>query len=932
MDNNLEDLKKQVKASITDMVSNGKISEASMLIDEYLKVINDDDALSIKAVILIMQEEFVTAKEVIEKGLKINQNNFDLNYNLAYIYEKLNEKNLAINQYKVSYEICSEETMRNEILKTINNISSTNIKNKYNYKLKIVFFVKQGMDNFLGDIIKGLSEHYEVKKIIVTQYNQIDEGMKEADICWFEWCDELIEYGSKHELAKSKLIICRLHRYEAFTDYIKRVEWTNVDKTIFVSEHIRDIVRNKVNIPLINCNVIYNGINLDKFRYIERKKGFNLAWIGYINLRKNIILVLQYFNELIKVDKRYQLHIAGSFQDEALLYYVEDIVTRLNLKSNIHFHGFIANDIINEWLNDKSYIVTGSIAEGHPVGVMEAMASGLKPVIHYFPGAEEFYPKEYLYYSFEDFMKIITEDKYNSKDYRDFIECNYALSNQIEKIQGLINLLCDNQKIGLSIEEIKSKVIEDKINSLEANFNIDSDNIENTEALFDYLLQIGDEERYMRYLSEWFVRSRYDLTSRFNYYYSNMYRKLNGYTRFKYIDEMAYIEMERIGMKFYQSFKSMYFNSRKTYINNENQKVLFVLNGLDIEQSVTQFFINYIEQGVNTNFKYSVLSLLNENEFSNSKKSIDYFRTLNIDLLIPHSNTIEEKVKEFYKFIGTCNFDYVIYQSLYYAPIGVLLYPLFEGRCKLIGKIQFQQPEPYFDKKVDFVYTYIKKDNCSKNIFDPICPINTDIIDKNLNIKELLDIENNKKVIISIGRAIKYKNHEFWNFVIKLVTNIDDTCFVVFGCKYDDYKEYVPDKLVKEKKIYFAGFNLNASAYLKSCNFYLNSYPGGGFSLEEAYYAKLPIITFYEEENNNNQYDAMIISYMITAYLYNDAENIFPKTGDFEGLFEFAKKLIEDINFRSYVEKHRAIIPDNLKFSNFVEELEKYIKNFIKSN
>ena len=39
-----------------------------------------------------------------------------------------------------------------------------------------------------------------------------------ADICWFEWCDELVAYGSKLSIAKEKRIICRLHSYEAFTD------------------------------------------------------------------------------------------------------------------------------------------------------------------------------------------------------------------------------------------------------------------------------------------------------------------------------------------------------------------------------------------------------------------------------------------------------------------------------------------------------------------------------------------------------------------------------------------------------------------------------------------------------------------------------------------------------------------------------------------
>ena len=70
----------------------------------------------------------------------------------------------------------------------------------------MIFFVKQGLDSFLPDIIEGLSDEYETRKIIINELNQIDEGMKWADICWFEWCDELVIYGSQLELAKEKRI------------------------------------------------------------------------------------------------------------------------------------------------------------------------------------------------------------------------------------------------------------------------------------------------------------------------------------------------------------------------------------------------------------------------------------------------------------------------------------------------------------------------------------------------------------------------------------------------------------------------------------------------------------------------------------------------------------------------------------------------------
>lgn len=83
--------------------------------------------------------------------------------------------------------------------------------------------------------------------------------MEWADICWFEWCDELIEYGSKHRLAESKKVICRLHSYEAFDLYLNNIDWNNIDKIIFVSQKIKSVVLERYNID--NKGSIYSKWN-----------------------------------------------------------------------------------------------------------------------------------------------------------------------------------------------------------------------------------------------------------------------------------------------------------------------------------------------------------------------------------------------------------------------------------------------------------------------------------------------------------------------------------------------------------------------------------------------------------------------------------------------------------------------------------------------
>lgn len=798
-------------------------------------------------------------------------------------------------------------------------------------KMKLAFFVRLGLDSFLGDIIEGLSQEYEIKKIIVTEYKQIEDGMQWADICWFEWCDELIAYGSKLELAGEKKVICRLHSYEAFTDYINNVTWNSIDKLIVVGAHIKDFIVQNFNIDEKIISVIPNGIDEKKWTYKERENGFNIAYVGYINYKKGHMLLLHTFKAIYDEDNRYKLYIAGVFQDNRDVLYYNQMVRELGLENNVIYEGW-QNDL-DKWLEDKNCILCTSVLESQNISVMQAMCKGIKPIIHNFVGARVIYPSQYVWNTITEAVEMIFDKKYTSKVYRSFIKERYSLNDQLIKIKDLLISSSEKgSKENLNyINPDHLRKSSDQVDLMKTKFMVNSDDMTNTEALFDYLLSINDEESYMKYLSEWFIRSKYELTFKFNYYYGNMYRRFTSYSRFKYMQQNVYEEMDKIGERILDENYLTYFNNKKMSLKENKRKILFILNGLDIHQSVTQFFINYLESSENAKDRYSVLSLLNKNEFNNSKESIEYFNNLNVNLLVPISNSIEDKIKEFYTYISEENFDYVVYQSLYFAPIGILLYPLLKKVCKIIGKIQFQQPEDYFDKKLDFCYTYIKKDNCCENIFELISPINTELVDKNLNIRTLFNIDRKKKVVISIGRSIKYKNNEFWNFVIKLINEIDDICLVVFGGDYSEFEEYVPSKLIQECKVIFAGFNLEASSYLKSCDFYLNSYPGGGYSLEEAYYAELPIITFCKEENNE-AFDVMNASYMAPAYLYNNAKTIFPKTGDFDKLLSYSKKLIQDDSFRNTVKMNRKIESNILKFEYFVKEFEKYMDNIANNN
>lgn len=434
------DTSSKVKNKIQYLIEENDLENAKYLLDEYRKIgYHDFEYHNFRGIISMIDNDYELAIQNFKIGLLYNDSSFDLNYNLAFAYEGIKEHSKAHWHYNKCTELeCSLET-KIELENKLRALENEREIKYYNYDKKIVFFVKKGMDSFLGDIVDNVSRHYNALKIIVTEYNQIDLAMKWADICWFEWCDELVVYGSKLDISRKKYILCRLHRYEVFTDYPKKVFWENVDKLMIVTEHLKKFLNDIM--PRINNMVeivtINNGVNLDKFSFKERTIGFNIAYVGYIHQRKNPVLLLQIIKKLTNIDKRYKLYIAGRFQDPLIEEYWYYQINEMKLHDNVVFDGWQSN--MDIWLEDKNYVLSTSIHESFGYGIAEAMSRGIKPVIHNFLFATDIWSRNYLFNTIEEAVSLITKNDYNSKEYRQFIEKNYSLDNQIINIYKMID-------------------------------------------------------------------------------------------------------------------------------------------------------------------------------------------------------------------------------------------------------------------------------------------------------------------------------------------------------------------------------------------------------------------------------------------------------------------------------------------------------------
>jgi hypothetical protein len=301
---------------------------------------------------------------------------------------------------------------------------------------KIAFICGADGMTFLNGIVDFVKQRFEVKIFEGRTKEELYELMRWSDISWFEWCTDLAVIGSS--LPKVCKNIVRLHRYEAYLNWPQQINWQNIDILIMVgNSFVKDALLKQVpNIENITRLIsIPNGVNLEKFKFVDRQRGKNIAFPGNFRMVKNPAFVLQCIQKLHYIDPQYRLFFGGIFQDAALEQYVRYMVNALGLGEVVFFDGW-QNDI-NLWLADKHYIVSTSIIESQGMGILEGMACGLKPVIHNFPGSGQIFPTEFLFNISEDFCQQVLSDKYEPYRYRRFVEENYSQKKQLGEINRI---------------------------------------------------------------------------------------------------------------------------------------------------------------------------------------------------------------------------------------------------------------------------------------------------------------------------------------------------------------------------------------------------------------------------------------------------------------------------------------------------------------
>lgn len=296
---------------------------------------------------------------------------------------------------------------------------------------KPVLVVFDKLNQFSRQICEALRAYYTV----IVETHPTPTLLNMADAIWCEWVDENLIQVS--QIRRRVPVIARLHGYEAIErDYPAQVRWENVDALIGVSRQMLDYTEKRFGHIPTRKVVISNGLNLEKFTYRERAHGKNVAFVSLLNNKKNIGTVVQIAREF----PDYTFHISGKWQDARLKEYFEHAKERGC--NNLIYAGWHSD--VDGFLEDKDFLLNTSLWESFSFAVHEAMAKGIKPLVHDWVGIDEFIPDDLRWRTVGDLRRLL-EGPYEAKRYRDLCQ-RYDVRSIAAEFHKLIESLSETEK------------------------------------------------------------------------------------------------------------------------------------------------------------------------------------------------------------------------------------------------------------------------------------------------------------------------------------------------------------------------------------------------------------------------------------------------------------------------------------------------------
>ncbi|WP_231493992.1 glycosyltransferase [Nocardiopsis sp. CNT312] len=228
-----------------------------------------------------------------------------------------------------------------------------------------------------------------------------------ADVVICEWCGPNALFYAKWKRPDQRLVV-RLHRFELYAEWPRKLDIDKVDAVVCVSPHYADLTRDITGWPDDKVIVVPNWVDdaqLDRPKLAGAE--YSLGMVGIAPSRKRLDRGLDVLAELRRMDPRYTLSVKTKqpwdywwiWNRPEERSYFERVYRRIQrdelLSPAVVFDPFGPD--VATWLRRVGFMLSTSDDESFHLAPAECAASGGVPALLPWPGADTIYDPHWIH-------------------------------------------------------------------------------------------------------------------------------------------------------------------------------------------------------------------------------------------------------------------------------------------------------------------------------------------------------------------------------------------------------------------------------------------------------------------------------------------------------------------------------------------------------
>ena len=232
----------------------------------------------------------------------------------------------------------------------------------------------------------------DVREALAARSGLANDLLDWADVVFCEWFTDAAVWMSRY-VQDDKMLISRLHSYEAFTAYPLYANLRRVDGLIFIAPHIQEILASLVGKDVLSdtvTRVIPNFRAVSHYTFAPRDEDAKrtLGMTQYASLNKDPAFALDILESLLADDSRWRLRLVGApwaaeLPEKEAIYSANFRQRLIGLGDRVSINCYTSD--MASWYRSIGFIVSASLREGSHESLVEGMLTGAVPVLRNWP-------------------------------------------------------------------------------------------------------------------------------------------------------------------------------------------------------------------------------------------------------------------------------------------------------------------------------------------------------------------------------------------------------------------------------------------------------------------------------------------------------------------------------------------------------------------